>query len=103
MADPLQKRAYDVRTYEVSLGNAIAASDSISSVTSVEVVTRESGSVIAVDSAFTISGATATAGVVSFTCEGGAADSARLFVRIRCALTGGVQRVEVLVPIEVQP
>ena len=101
MADPLQKRVYDIRDYEVSLGAAIGSEDSIASVTSVGVGTRNNVETYTEDSDFTISAIDATAGVVSFTCAGGRVGDG-FFVRIRCALTGGVKRVEVIVPLHVQ-
>ena len=101
MADPLQKRVYDVREYEVSLGAAIGSAESIASVTSVGVGARAGDGAYSVDSDFVISDIGATAGVVSFTCAGGQVGN-EFLVRIRCALTGGVKRVEVIVPLHVQ-
>ena len=100
----LEKRAYDVREYEVSLANAIAADDIISSVTMVDVVERDADGDLTTVNSFTVSDESATAGVVSFTIAGGGSVRRlenRFFVRIQCALTGGVQRVEVLVPLNV--
>lgn len=96
MAEPLEKRAWDVRTYAVSLGEALDDSDVISRVDEVTVV-DERGVPVA---GYSTTGITSTAGIVSFDCSGGdSGDEHR--VRIRCPLVGGNQRVEVTVPLRV--
>ena len=94
---PLQKRAWDIRSFDVSLGEAINDDDSIAGVTSVDAVdpsTNEPTTDV------TITSPTSTAGIVTFVAAGG--DRGKHYsIRIRVSLTGGVERIEVRAPLEI--
>ena len=94
---PLQKRAWDVRSFDVSLGEALNDDDAIASVTSVDAVepsTNEPTTDV------TITDPTSSAGIVTFVAEGG--DRGKHYsIRIRVSLTGGVERIEVRAPLEI--
>ena len=93
----LQKRAWDVRSFDVSLGEALNDDDSIASVTSVDTVdpsTNEPTTEV------TITSPTSSAGIVTFVAAGG--DRGKHYsIRIRVSLTGGVERIEVRAPLEI--
>ena len=93
----LQKRAWDIRSFDVSLGEAINDDDSIAGVTSVDAVDPSSNEPT---TDVTITSPTSTAGIVSFVAAGG--DRGKHYsIRIRVSLTGGVERIEVRAPLEI--